>query len=322
MKEKLELLVITTSIFPMNEEQQEEIINTVPGISITVIDAREVTREMIENAEIIFGWLTKEQKSWAKKLRWLHLPSAGADGYTQPEEYCNKDIRISTSSGVFGQPIAEHVFAMILSHNRNLQEYAYYKAEKRWVRGWETKDFFGSTIGILGLGDIGSQIAKRAKVWGARVLAIRRSRTPAPDYVDGLYTMEEMDEVLTQSDYVVLALPNTHKTKGMISEEKLRLMKPGAFLVNIGRGSLIDQEALIKALTEGWIGGAGLDVTDPEPLPEDSPLWELPNVILTPHTSGGSPTNDRRRMSIFLHNLECYIKDRPLQNQVDFTEEY
>lgn len=322
MNEKLELLVITTSIFPMNEEQREDNINTAPGISLTVVEARKVTREMIENAEIIFGWLTKEQKSWAKKLRWLHLPSAGADGYTQPEEYCNKDIRISTSSGVFGQPIAEHVFAMILSHNRNLQEYAYYKAEKRWVRGWETKDFFGSTIGILGLGDIGSQIAKRAKVWGARVLAIRRSRTPAPDYVDGLYTMEEMDEVLTQSDYVVLALPNTHKTKGMISEEKLRLMKPGAFLVNIGRGSLIDQEALIKALTEGWIGGAGLDVTDPEPLPEDSPLWELPNVILTPHTSGGSPTNDRRRMSIFLHNLECYIKDRPLQNQVDFTEEY
>ncbi|MGF7142228.1 phosphoglycerate dehydrogenase-like enzyme [Anaerotaenia torta] len=322
MNEKLELLVITTSIFPMNEEQREDIINTAPGISVTVAEARKVTREMIENAEIIFGWLTKEQKSWAKKLRWLHLPSAGADGYTQPEEYCNKDIRISTSSGVFGQPIAEHVFAMILSHNRNLQEYAYYKAEKRWVRGWETKDFFGSTIGILGLGDIGSQIAKRAKAWGARVLAIKRSRTPAPDYVDGLYTMEEIDEVLAQSDYVVLALPNTHRTKGLISEEKLRLMKPGAFLVNIGRGSLIDQEALIKALTEGRIGGAGLDVTDPEPLPEDSPLWELPNVILTPHTSGGSPTNDRRRLSIFLHNLECYIKDRPLQNQVDFTQEY
>ncbi len=322
MKEKLELLIITASIFPMNEEQKKEINNTAPGISITIADAKEVTQEMIQNAEIIFGWLTKEQRSWAKKLRWLHLPSAGADGYTQPEDYCNKDIRVSTSSGVFGQPIAEHVFAMILAHNRNLQEYSYRKLEKSWFRSWEVKDFYGSTIGILGLGDIGTQIAKRAKAWGARVLAVKRSRTAAPEYVDSLYTMDELDEVLGQSDYVVLALPSTHRTRGLITEHRLRQMKPGAFLVNIGRGALIDQEALVKALTEGWIGGAGLDVTEPEPLPENSPLWELPNVILTPHTSGGSPTNDKRRTSIFCRNLECYLEGRPLQNQVDFNEEY
>ncbi len=322
MKEKQELLIITTSIFPVNEELRQEIANTAPEMSVTVADAKEVTREMIENAEIIFGWLTKEQQGWAKKLRWLHLPSAGADGYTQQEDYCNKDIRVSTSSGVFGLPIAEHVFAMILAHNRNLQEYSYRKLEKNWSRNWEAKDFYGSTIGILGLGDIGTQIAERAKAWGARVLAVKRRRTAVPECVDSLYTMDELEEVLAQSDYVVLALPGTHKTRGLITEQRLRQMKPGAFLVNIGRGALIDQEALVKALTEGWIGGAGLDVTEPEPLPEDSPLWEIPNVILTPHTSGGSPTNDRRRINIFCHNLKSYIEGRPLQNQVDFAEEY
>jgi phosphoglycerate dehydrogenase-like enzyme len=259
----------------------------------------------------------------AKKLKWLHLPSAGADGYTTYELYCNKEeIRITNSSGVFGLPIAEHIFAMILSHNHNLQDYAYHKAEKKWRRIHSAKDFYASTIGIIGLGDIGTEVAKRAKAWGARVLVVKRTLTETPEYIDQLYRLEEIDEVLKQSDYIILALPNTAKTVGLISEQKLRMMKPGAFLVNIGRGVLIDQEALIKALREGWIGGAGLDVTEPEPLPADSPLWELPNVIITPHASGGSPTNDQRRFQIFYQNLLRYRDKLPLENMVDFIEGY
>ena len=322
MKDKIEILVITNIIFTLSEENQKKIKEAVPQIALTVTNGKEVTTDMISKAEIIFGWLEEEQLSLAKNLKWLHLPSAGADGFTDTEAFCNKDIRVTTSSGVFGMPIAEHVFAMILAHNRNLQEYAYRKTTKDWHRKWEVKDFFGSTIGILGLGDIGTEIAQRAKAWGATVLAVKRTLSQKPDFVDQLYSMEELDEVLKQSDYLVLALPNTDKTRNIINEEKLRLMKPEAFLVNIGRGVLVDQEALIRALSEGWIAGAGLDVTEPEPLPQDSPLWELENVILTPHTSGGSPTNETRRMNIFYRNLISYMEGNPLMNQVDFVEKY
>ena len=322
MNRTLEILIISSPIFHVTREHEALIRGSESEINLTVTDAGSLTDEMIDKAEIVFGWLSEKQLEKAVSLKWLQLPSAGADGFTNRESFHNSDIRVTNASGVYGLPIAEHVFGMILSHNRNLQDFAYHKSEKKWHRNWETKDFYGSTIGILGLGDIGNEIAKRAKAWGARVLAVKRTLTQVPEYVDRLYPMEEMDEVLKQSDYVVLALPNTPKTNGLITEEKLRLMKPAAFLVNIGRGVLIDQEALIKALSEGWIAGAGLDVTEPEPLPEDSPLWELPNVILTPHTSGSSPSNDERRFQIFYHNLAAYLGEQPLNNLVDFKEGY
>jgi phosphoglycerate dehydrogenase-like enzyme len=323
MSKTIDLLIITETIFPMKEEYINKIKTTSPTISLTVVSSKDITEEMLQKAEIIFGWPEVELLKLAKNLKWLHLPSAGADGYTRYELYCNKEeIQISNSSGVFGLPIAEHIFAMILSHNHNLQDYAYHKAEKKWHRINSAKDFYDSTIGIIGLGDIGTEVAKRAKAWGARVLAVKRTITDTPDYVDQLFRLEELDEVLIQSDYIVLSLPNTAKTIGIISEQKLRIMKPNAFLVNIGRGVLIDQEALIKALQEGRIGGAGLDVTEPEPLPVDSPLWDLPNVIITPHASGSSPSNDQRRFNIFYQNLLRYMDSKPLENTVDFTEGY
>jgi phosphoglycerate dehydrogenase-like enzyme len=323
MSKTIDLLIITETIFPMKEEYINKIKTTLPTISLTVVSSKDITEEMLQKAEIIFGWPEVELLKLAKNLKWLHLPSAGADGYTRYELYCNKEeIQISNSSGVFGLPIAEHIFAMILSHNHNLQDYAYHKAEKKWHRINNAKDFYDSTIGIIGLGDIGTEVAKRAKAWGARVLAVKRTITDTPEYVDQLFSMEDIDEVLKQSDYIVLSLPNTAKTIGIISEQKLRIMKPNAFLVNIGRGVLIDQEALIKALQEGRIGGAGLDVTEPEPLSVDSPLWDLPNVIITPHASGTSPSNDQRRFNIFYQNLLRYMDSKPLENTVDFTEGY
>ena len=322
MQQNRTILIITASIFEMKEEYIEQLQRTAPGISITAVPGKQVTSEMIEDAEIIYGWPTMEQLEKARNLKWLHLPSAGADGYTQKDSYCNSDIQVTNSSGVFGIPIAEHVFGMILSFNKNLQEYAYQKEAKQWSRHWETRDFFGSTMAIIGLGDIGTEVAKRGKAWGATILAVKRTMTSAPEYVDRLYPLEQLEEVLQLADYVVLALPSTSKTRGIITKELLRSMKPSAFLVNIGRGALVDQDALIEALKEGQIAGAGLDVTEPEPLPEDNPLWELPNVILTPHTSGGSPSNDQRRNQIFQQNLISYLNGTRLNNLVDFTQEY
>lgn len=322
MSKKIDLLIISVPTFEINKEEQEQIRKASPEISLTIVKGKEVTPDMIEKAEIIYGWPREDQLKLAKNLKWLQLPSAGADGYTEKENYYNQDIRLTNSSGVYGIPIAEHAFGMILSYNRHLQEYAYNKAAKKWNRRYDPKDFYGSTVGIIGLGDLGREIAKRAKAFGATVLAVKRTVTKAPEYVDHLYPLEEIEEVLTRADYLVLTLPITPKTQGMITEDRLRLMKPDALLVNVGRGAVIDQEALIKALSEGWIGGAALDVTEPEPLPEDSPLWELPNVILTPHASGFSPSNAQRKFEIFYKNLICYLENRPLQNQIDFVEGY
>jgi len=270
----------------------------------------------------VFGWPKTELIKKAENLKWLHLPSAGVDRYANKEIYQNQDIILTNSSGVYGKPIAEHVFAMIMAHNRNLIDYAYDKKEKKWQRQNKIKDFFNSTVGILGLGDIGSTIAKRAKGWSAEVLALKRTMTELPDYVDQIYLNQDLDKLLKRSDYVILTLPGTPATEEIIGRKELKMMKKTAFIVNIGRGSLINQEALIEALKKEWIAGAGLDVTEPEPLTENSELWEMENVILTPHTSGFSPTNDQRRFEIFKDNLKHYLNNESLVNRVNFKLKY
>lgn len=321
-KRYVNILIITSRIFNINEEQKVLIMNTANDALITIATHKSLTDEMISKAEIIFGWPSQDELKKAKNLKWLQLPSAGADGYTDPDMYLNKDIILTNSSGVYGRAIAEHVLAMILSFNRNLQEYTLLKQEKRWSNILKVRDFYGSTVGIIGFGDIGNEVAIRAKALGARVLVVKRRPSEMPDYIDELYLTEDIDIVLIKSDYIVLALPATEKTRGIISRERLGIMKPDSFLVNIGRGELIDQEALIEALRDKRIGGAGLDVTTPEPLPEDNPLWELPNVIITQHSSGISNENDSKRVNIFIDNLNRYLNNEVLKNIVSFDESY
>lgn len=260
---KINILIITDLYFSLNEEQTEKIRDTVKNAEITVTARKNTNGEMIEKAEIIFGSPKPDDLIKAGSLRWLQLPSAGADRYINKDLYKNKDIILTNCSGVYGIPIAEHVFAMILSFNRNLQDYALLKKERRWSIIPDTREFFGSTVGVIGLGDIGREVAKRAKALGAKVLAVKRNLSMKPDYVDELYTTKDIDEVLKQSDYIVLTLPDTEKTRGIISEERLRIMKPDAYLVNIGRGNLIDQKALVKALKNNWIGGRRTGCNDP-----------------------------------------------------------
>lgn len=321
-KRYVNILIITSRVFNINEEQKALIMNTANDALITIATHKSLTDEMISKAEIIFGWPSQDELKKAKNLKWLQLPSAGADGYTDPDMYLNKDIILTNSSGVYGRAIAEHVLAMILSFNRNLQEYTLLKQEKRWSNILKVRDFYGSTVGIIGFGDIGNEVAIRAKALGARVLVVKRRPSEMPDYIDELYLTEDIDIVLIKSDYIVLALPATEKTRGIISRERLGIMKPDSFLVNIGRGELIDQEALIEALRDKRIGGAGLDVTTPEPLPEDNPLWELPNVIITQHSSGISNENDSKRVNIFIDNLNRYLNNEVLKNIVSFDESY
>lgn len=316
------ILVLTNEIFDLPEAAEAEIRAIDPEIELNVLESSRDYSELLKESEIVFGWPKTKLVKKAKNLKWLHLPSAGVDRYANKEIYQNQDILLTNSSGVYGNPIAEHVFAMIMAHNRNLIDYAYNKRKKKWQRQNEIKDFFNSTVGILGLGDIGSTIAKRAKAWGADVLALKRTMTELPDYVDQVYLNQDLDKLLKRADYVILTLPGTPETENIISRKELKMMKNSAFIVNIGRGSLINQDDLIEALKLGWIAGAGLDVTEPEPLPETSDLWEMDNIILTPHTAGFSPTNDQRRFEIFKDNLKKYLKNKNLLNKVDFKLKY
>ena len=316
------ILVIKNDIFDLPKEAESEIKKINPELELNLIDSNSDYLPLLKEAEIVFGWPKTELLKKAEHLKWLHLPSAGVDRYANKELYQNRDLLLTNSSGVYGKPIAEHVFSMIMAHNRNLIDYAFDKKEKKWQRKNDIKDFFNSTVGILGLGDIGSTIAKRAKAWGARVLALKRTMIETPDYVDQIYLNADLDKLLKESDYLILTLPGTPETEGIIGRKELKMMKDNSFIVNIGRGSLIKQDELLEALKNNWIAGAGLDVTDPEPLPEDSELWELDNLILTPHTSGFSPSNDQRRFEIFKDNLQSYLQNQKLNNLVDFELKY
>lgn len=318
----INVLVLTSDILELSKESKTKLKALSSNLKINFIESDKDYSKFLKKAEIIFGWPNIELLKKAKKLKWLHLPSAGAVRYADKSIYLNKEIVLTNSSGVYGKPIAEHVFSLILAHNQNLINYAADKKEKKWQPKNETKDFFDSTVGILGLGDIGSEIAKRAKALEAEVLALKRTMIEAPTYVDQIFLQKDLKKLLKKSDYLVITLPGTPETEAIIGKDELKIMKNSAFIVNIGRGSLIKEQALVTALEKDWISGAGLDVTETEPLPETSPLWDFENVIITPHVSGFSPSNYKRYFAIFKDNLKKYLNNEELVNQVDFELKY
>ncbi|MGI6199492.1 MAG: D-2-hydroxyacid dehydrogenase [Christensenellales bacterium] len=276
----------------------------------------------LAGADAVFGGVRPHDLPGLARLRWLQLGSAGADGYTDRSLYCRPDAVLTNASGTYGAPIAEHLLAMMLSLLRQLPLLRDRQRAHRWDRQVSMAEFGGKTVGILGLGDIGYETALRAHALGARVIAVKRTAAEPPDCVAALYDFSGVDQVIRESDLVCLCLPHTPATHHILDERRLAMMKPGAMVFNIGRGGLIDQDALIDALRQGRLAGAGLDVTDPEPLPADSPLWEMEQVLITPHVSGVSPANDARKMSIFLDNLARFAASEPLTNQVDFAQGY
>ena len=323
MKKLLNIFINTVDDFEFNESFAAELKLIAPNAEITIASGKSEDSYALENAEIILGWINNDQIAKAKNLKWLQLPSAGFDECTDKSLYHNSDIRLTNARGIYGVSMAEHVLGLIISFNRNLHYYARFQTEKRWNPMKAGKNILGSTVGIIGLGDIGSEVAKRMHALGAVVVAVKRSPSETPEYVNELFFGEEgIDSLVKKCDYIILTLPITSKTKNVISEARLKSMKPGCFIVNVGRGMLIDQEALIKALNKGWIGGAGLDVTTPEPLPSDNPLWGMYNVLITPHASGDSAYNTEKILVIFKENLKRYIDAKPLINSIDFSAEY
>jgi len=271
--------------------------------------------DAVKDAEIVFGHFDKETFLSARRLRWIQVGSAGVDNYLFPE-LVDSEVMLTTSSGIHRTQISEMVIAMMLALAKRLDKFMRFQMEPRWEK-FTPDELAGKTIGILGLGNIGMETAWKAKCLGMRVLALDKMPMRAPTYVDEILGPEDLDLLLRGSDYLVVAVPLTKETHHLIGEEELKQMKPTAYLVNIARGAAVDNKALIKALKEGWIAGAGLDVFEEEPLPKDSEFWKLDNVIITPHISGATPHYSDRAVEIFCGNLRRYLEGRPLVNVVD-----
>ncbi len=251
----------------------------------------------------------------APKLRWQQSPSAGVNHILTPN-FLQKDIILTSSAGVHAIPISEFVLTFMLYHAKNLRKLQTLQDERTWVRGVFLEELADATLLIIGTGNIGQAIASRAKAFGVKVWGSRRHPEPLPNF-DKVVGADEWRSLLSAADYVVIATPLTPETQGLIDEAALRSMRQSAYLINIARGAIVDEAALVTALREGWIAGAGLDTVLTEPLPPESPLWSLPNVLITPHCSALSPRLKERIAQLFIDNLNRYQTGQPLRNVVD-----
>jgi phosphoglycerate dehydrogenase-like enzyme len=295
-----------------------------PQFSVAQSNSFDNVAQYIADVEIMFAVsLRPEQFLAAKKLRWLHSQSAAVNQFMFPE-LIESDVILTNARNVHAPVVAEHVMATVFALTKQLP--AAVRFQQRHVWGQEefsrgdsrSRDISGATLGLVGLGSIGRHVAGHASSLGMRVIAVREHpEKEKPSGVDEVFASSKLADLLGQSDYVVLSTPVTPETTGMIGREELRAMKPNAYLINVGRGALIDEAALVDALRERKIAGAALDVFEKEPLPSDSPFWDLDNVLITPHTAGISDKMWERHYAVFSENLRRYISGQPLFGLVD-----
>ncbi|CAN5415288.1 hypothetical protein BH24GEM3_BH24GEM3_14710 [soil metagenome] len=256
------------------------------------------------------------------RLRWAHSAAAGVGGSLYPEMR-SSEVVLTNSAGIHAAPMAETVIAMILHFARGLDLAVRAQAVRRWERspfesaGTPVREIAGATLGIVGLGGIGREVASRAVALGMRVLASKRRPAPAPPGVELLTGDDALPRLLEASDFLVITVPETSETRGLIGREELARLPRGATLINVARGRILDEEALIEALREGHLRGAALDVFACEPLPPDSPLWGLSNVLVTPHVSGTTHRFWERQTELIVENIRRYLAGEPLRNVVD-----
>ncbi len=279
---------------------------------------------LLGEAEVLYGWIHHFPKNLFARtplLKWIQTMSAGID--LLPEEIRRSRIRIVNASGLHGTAMGEMALEMMLMFAKDAPACYQMKQAREWKR-FRPKLLKGQTVGILGLGAVGREIARLCKAFGMEVIGVRRSgrpEHPVPD-VDRVYGAGQLPEVLAESDFVVLALPLTKETRSLIGEKELKGMKPTAFLINLARGAIVDEGALVRALEEKWIAGAGLDVFIKEPLLPESRFYELPNVIFSPHISGDIPDYELHATEVFCENLRRYLAGEPFLHEVDQDKEY
>ena len=316
--EKRILAAQVADLTPAREERLRQAA-TDCGFTLKVLTKGQYDRDDLQDCEVLFGNFPPADLKYIPNLKWVATASAGVDAYVADDIYPHPGVILTNSSGAYGIAIAEHLLTVTLMLLRRMREYEEGQRQKRWKYLGKIRSVFGSTVTIVGIGNIGGNFAKRCKAMGATVRGVKRTPGEKPEYIDELYLTEELDQAIQGADVVALCLPGTNQTQHIITEKQLNAMKPGAILLNIGRGTAIDQQALCQALESWHLGGAGLDVTDPEPLPPESPLWTMGNVVLTPHISGNDSLDYTTEtiLDLFIENLSHYVKGEPMHNVID-----
>jgi phosphoglycerate dehydrogenase-like enzyme len=331
--------VVSTLSFP--DELLDRLRSVSPRLLVrqqNAASANKVPRQWWDQVEVLYTFSAIPDLARTPRLRWIQLHSAGVNHLLDTSLW-DSDVIITTVSGIHVPTLAEYVLMMMLAFAHRLPRMVHYQSRVEWPSGrWRKfvpQELRGATVGVIGYGSIGREIGRLARAFGLRVLGIRRGGTGEPEGYelpglaglpgsepDRLYTPDQLTDMLPECDYVILTVPYTSATHHLIDQTALRAMRSTAVLVNIARGAVVDEAALIRALREGWIAGAGLDVFEQEPLPGDSPLWAMDNVIISPHVAGFTPHYDDRATALFADNLRRYLAGEPLLNQVDRAREY
>jgi phosphoglycerate dehydrogenase-like enzyme len=301
---------------------------TFPSFTFVQLEDYDRVPAEIADTDVFIGWsLRPDQLAAAKKLRWIHSPAAAIHQLMYPE-LINSDVVITNSTGVHGPVVAEHAIAVLLAMAKRLPQAMRYQVNKTWSQEilWNERprprEVDGATVAVVGLGGIGREFAVRAKALGMRVLGVRENPGKGAGPADAVFGPDQIEEVLPQADYVLLCTPVTPATRHIINAARLQKMKPDAYLINVARGTLIDEPALFAALKERRIAGAALDVFEEEPLPADSEFWSLDNVLITPHTAAVTEKLWDRHCELIVENLRRFLDGRPLLNQVDKKKGY
>lgn len=312
-------------LLPVNTEQRRILEQAAPQavfhyLPETGLDAGQ--QQLLRQASIIVGNPPPALLKDCPRLGLLQLQSAGTNAYL--DGVLPPGCRLANATGAYGLAISEHMLGVLLQIYKKLADYRDSQHRCQWKDAGTVKSVYGATVLIVGLGDIGGEFAKRVKALGAYTIGLRRQDLRKPDYLDELHLSNKLEELLPRADVVALCLPETAQTKGLIGRRQLALLQPEAVVLNVGRGSAIDTEALCDALEATPTLFAGLDVTDPEPLPPDHRLWRLKNAFITPHVSGGHhlPETFARIVQISAHNIQAYLDGRPLRSEVDFSTGY
>jgi phosphoglycerate dehydrogenase-like enzyme len=315
----MNVLLLGLRPYNIDEDDLARVREIAAGYDVVVTRARDDVEALLPAIEIVAGDFPRDLLAGAPKLRWWQQWHAGVDWLMDYPDASDMDFILTNVSGLHAIPITEHIFAMLLAFARDLPNVIRAQERKAWI-SHERDDVFelaGKTMALIGVGGIGSHTAEVATALGMRVIAVRRHADRPVPGIERTVGVDRLREVLPEVDFVVNTLPLTPDTQGLIGEPELRAMRPTAYVVNIGRGGTMDEDALIRALQDRWIAGAGLDVFETEPLPSDSPFWELDNVIVSPHYAGQTNRYDERAMAIFLDNLYRYLRGETLRNVVD-----
>jgi phosphoglycerate dehydrogenase-like enzyme len=317
-------MTVKVLICSIEGEDYYDLINQMPGVSAVRCAESEIAQNA-KDIDVFFGKPSADILKLAPKLKWIQASSAGVEFVANIPELAASDVVLTNTRGAHGPSIGEHTMALLLALTRQLHTSLDQQRAHVWDRSilYRTaREVGGMTMGIIGFGALGRGIAQRAQAMDLKLLAVDAQAVDGTPFVEDVWPVSQLDDLLAQSDVVVVATPLTAETRHLLGAEQLAKMKPEAYLIVVSRGGIVDEEALADALRNDRLAGAGLDVTEIEPMPADHPLWDVPNLILTPHTAGASARKERRVVEIFCENLVRFQNGEPLQNVVDKSRGY